>query len=59
MERRPAASGSGVLTRQKGVGDESVVEAPILIISPETGGCGLISLIRRSDSEGGGEETPG
>jgi hypothetical protein len=42
MERRSAASGPGVLARQKGVGDEPVLEAPILETSPETGGCGLL-----------------
>src|SRR5215218_2063506 len=43
MERRSAASGPGALARQKGVGKPiPVVEAPILVTSPETGGYGLL-----------------
>jgi hypothetical protein len=43
MEERSAASGPGPLVRQKGVGKPiPVVEAPILISSPETGGYGLL-----------------
>jgi hypothetical protein len=42
IEQRSAASGPGAVARQKGVGDESVLEAPILDSSPETGGCGLL-----------------
>jgi hypothetical protein len=42
-EQRPAASGSGALARQKGVGKPTpVVEAPIPVTSPETGGYGLL-----------------
>jgi hypothetical protein len=41
MERRSAASGPGALARQKGVGKPiPVVEAPILVTGPETGGYG-------------------
>ena len=43
MEERSAVSGLGPLVRQKGVGKPiPVVEAPILISSPETGGYGLL-----------------
>ena len=42
MERRSAASGSCVLTRQKDVGDESVSEAPRPTSSPELAAMGCL-----------------
>src|SRR5207247_1474691 len=42
IEQRSAASGPGAVARQKGVGDEPVLEAPIQDSSPETGGYGLL-----------------
>ena len=46
MERRSAASGPGALARQKGVGKPiPVVEAPIPVTSPETGGYGLLGCL--------------
>jgi hypothetical protein len=43
MKERSAASGPGPLARQKGAGKPiPVVEAPILVTSPETGGYGLL-----------------
>jgi hypothetical protein len=43
MERRSAARAPGALARQKGVGKPiPVVEAPIPVSSPETGGYGLL-----------------
>ena len=45
IEHRFAASGPGAVARQKGVGDASVLEAPILTSSPETGGYGLLGVL--------------
>ncbi len=42
IEQRSAASGPGAVARQKGVGDEPVLEAPRHGISPEAGGYGLL-----------------
>jgi hypothetical protein len=43
MKERSAASGPGPLARQKGAGKPTpVVEAPILVTSPEPGGYGLL-----------------
>jgi hypothetical protein len=42
IEQRSAASGPRALARQKGIGKPTpVVEAPILVTGPETGGYGL------------------
>jgi hypothetical protein len=42
IEQRSAASWPRAVARQKGVGKPiPVVEAPRLVTSPETGGCGL------------------